>query len=138
MIPLQGLVLEHECDDDCEYRQGNDFLDYLELHQTERAAVVDEAYPVGRHLGAVFEEGYTPGEKYHKDERPAGRNLHFLKLEVAVPCECHEDIGCNKEQYCAQCFHHHVCPILFGAAKIVFLRLNPIDKLQNTSYFCLS
>ena len=100
MVPLQGLVLEHEGDDDSEDGEGDDFLDDLQLHEGERAAVFDEAYPVGRHLGAVFEEGHSPGEEDDKDEGPSGGDFHFLQLEMAVPCEGHEYVGGDQKEDC--------------------------------------
>ena len=71
MVPLQGLALEHHCDDNGEYGKGYDFLDNFELHEGERPSVVDESYPVCRNLSAVFQERYSPGEKYYHDKRPA-------------------------------------------------------------------
>ena len=60
MIPLEALAFEHEGYHDGEDRQGNHFLDDLELHERERTSVLDESDPVCRHLGAILEEGYDP------------------------------------------------------------------------------
>ena len=60
VVPLQALSFEHYCDDDCKYRQGNDFLDDFQLHEVEGAAVAVEADAVGRDLCAVFKECDSP------------------------------------------------------------------------------
>ena len=105
MVPLERLSLEHHGHEDCEDRQGNHFLDDLELHKVERTAVLDKADAVGRHLCAVFKKGHTPREEDDKDERPACRDLHLLKLQVTIPCECHEYIRCYQKEDCPKCFH---------------------------------
>ena len=92
MVPLQGLALEQEGDDDREDGQGDDFLDDLELHQVEGTAVAVEADAVGRDGEAVLEKSDAPGEEDDEDERPAGGNLHLLEFEMAVPRERHEDV----------------------------------------------
>ena len=91
-VPLKSLPLEHHCDDDSEHGEGDDLLDDLELDKAEGAAVSRETDTVRRNLGAIFEKSETPGEKNHEYERPGGGNLHFLKLEMAIPGECHENI----------------------------------------------
>ena len=39
VVPVKGLALEEEGDDEGEDKQGDDFLNDLELHEAERAAV---------------------------------------------------------------------------------------------------
>ena len=92
MIPLDGLAPEDEGDDDGEYREGNHFLDNLQLHQVEGAAVSLETNAVGGHGEAILKEGNAPGEKDDEDERPAGGDFHFLQFEVTVPGERHEHV----------------------------------------------
>ena len=60
VIPLKGLALEHEHCHEGEHRQGDHFLNHLELHEAEGTAVLNESDPVGRDLGAVLEEGHSP------------------------------------------------------------------------------
>ena len=92
MVPLDRLPMEEEVDDDREDGQGDNFLDDFQLHQVEGAAVALEADPVGRDGEAVLEEGNAPRKQDDEDERPAGGDFHLLELEMAVPCERHEDI----------------------------------------------
>ena len=47
MVPLESLAFEKKGDNQGKYRKGNYFLDYLQLHQVEGTAVVDETYAVG-------------------------------------------------------------------------------------------
>ena len=96
MVPVETLTLEHYRNHDGEYCEGYRFLDHFQLHEVERASVSVEADTVGWYLCAVFKEGHAPREKDHNDERPAGGDLHLLKLEVTVPCKCHEYVRCNK------------------------------------------
>ena len=96
MVPLYGLPLEQEGDDDGKNGQGNHFLDHLELHQVEGAAVSVETDPVRRDGQAVLEEGDAPREKDDQDEGPASGDLHLLEFEMTVPGECHEDVRKNE------------------------------------------
>ena len=60
MIPLKSLAFEHYSNKNGKYCQGDYLLDDLKLHQVERTTVLDESDPVRRHLGTVFEKGYSP------------------------------------------------------------------------------
>ena len=105
VIPVDGLTLEDERDDDGEDRQGNDFLDDLELDEAERTAVEGVADTVGRDGEAVLEECYAPGEQDDQYERPARGYLHFIQFEVPVPCERHEDVRADEHQYGPNTLH---------------------------------
>ena len=48
---------------------------------------------VGWNLGAIFKKRQSPGEEDDQNERPARRDLHLLKLQMAVPRECHKYVG---------------------------------------------
>ena len=96
MIPVDGLSLEDEQDDDAEDGQGDNFLNDFELQEVERAAVVLEADAVGRDCEAVFKKGDTPREKDDADQRPSGRDFHLGEFQVSIPGERHEDIRENK------------------------------------------
>ena len=96
VVPVDGLPLEDEEDDDGEYRQGDDLLDDLKLDKVERSSVLGVADAVGRDCEAVLEEGYAPGEQDDHDKRPARRYLHFTQFEMPVPCECHEDVRADE------------------------------------------
>ena len=60
VVPVDGLSLEDEEDDNGEDREGDDFLDDLELDEIERAAVLGVADAVGGDGQAVLEESYAP------------------------------------------------------------------------------
>ena len=92
MIPVERLAVKHKRDEDGEYRQRNDLLDYFQLKQAERPAVSREADAVRRHGEAVFEKGYAPGKKYDQYERPARGDFHLLELKMPIPRESHKDI----------------------------------------------
>ena len=109
VVPLEGLALEEEVDDDREDGQGDGFLDDLQLHEVEGTAVAGEADAVGRDGEAVFEEGDAPGEQDDQDQRPAGRDFHLLEFEVAVPRECHEDIRADQHQDSPNSLLHNAC-----------------------------
>ena len=105
MVPVQGLALEKNGNNQSEDYQGHDLLDDLELDKAEGAAVSRETDTVRRNLGAIFEKSKTPGEKNNEYERPGSGNLHFLKLEMAIPGECHEYVGEYQQYYCEKSFH---------------------------------
>ena len=115
MVPLEVLALEEEVHDDREDGQGNDLLQDLELHQAEGAAVAAEADAVGRHGQAIFEEGDSPGEQDDEDQRPSGRDLHFLQFEMSVPRERHEHVRQDEHQYGPDSLHNF---LVKSAAKL--------------------
>ena len=115
MVPLERLALEDEHHDNREDRQRNDFLDDLQLHQVERAAVAVETDAVGRDGEAVLEKGDAPREQDDEDERPAGRHFHFLQFQVPVPGEGHKDVGANQHQDGPESLHNE---FVFPGAKI--------------------
>ncbi len=105
MIPLQWLPFEQ---DSYQYRedcQRNSLLDNLQLHNVERTAVLIEPDPVGRHLGAIFEECQSPRKQNDEKYRPARGNLHFLQLEMPIPGESHKNIGYNQQSDCQDSLH---------------------------------
>ena len=106
VVPVEGLALEEEVDDEGEDAQGDGFLDDLELHEVEGAAVADEADAVGGDGQAVLEKGDAPGEQDDEDERPAGRDFHFLQFEVAVPRQRHKHIAQYEQQYSINSVHN--------------------------------
>ena len=59
MIPAKLHVKRHHAEED-EHAERDNFLNHLELHKVERSSVIHESYPVGRHLGAVFEKCDSP------------------------------------------------------------------------------
>ncbi len=62
MVPLDGLALEEEGDDDGENGQGDHFLNHLELNQAEGTAVALETDAVRGNGEAVLKEGEAPRE----------------------------------------------------------------------------
>ena len=97
VIPLQSLCTEHHkghCGEDC---KGNNLLNHFELHQVERTSVANETDAVCRNLCTVLKECNAPGKYDDRKNRPPRGNLHLLKLEVAVPGECHKDVGCHQQ-----------------------------------------
>ena len=105
MIPLDGLSLEQEGDDDGEDGQGDHFLDDFQLQQVEGTAVAHEADPVGGDGEAVLEKGDAPRKQDNEDEGPSGGDFHLLKLEMTVPGEGHEDIREHQHQNSPKPFH---------------------------------
>ena len=119
MVPLQGLALEQEGDDDREDGQGDHFLDDLELHQVEGTAVAVEADAVRRNGEAVLEEGDAPREQDDEDERPAGGDLHLLQFEMTVPCECNENVRKDEHDDGPDTLLHS--PVWNWGAKLILL-----------------
>ena len=71
-----------------EHGEGDDFLNGFELRHAEFVG----ADAVGGNLEAVFEKSDHPTDD---DDLEEGRRFVF---EVAVPGECHEDVGAGQEQ----------------------------------------
>ena len=109
MVPLKGFVVENGCCDDRKYRQGDGFLDDLELHEGERPSVNAAAYGICGNHEEVFDEGNTPRRENHQNQRPVGADVHFFEFEVAVPGGGHKDVTDNQENDCKDSgFHNDV------------------------------
>ena len=92
MIPVQRFSLEEDRRKDREDDEGDDLLDYLQLQQGERSPVAHIADAVRRNLTRIFRQSNKPGEKNDAVERPVGNDLHFLKFQMSIPSEGHEDV----------------------------------------------
>ena len=114
MIPLDGLPFEQESNDDREDGKRQHFLNNFQLHQVEGTAVPLKADPVGRYGETVLKEGDAPGKEDDKDKRPARGNLHFLQFEMAVPCECHENIRKNQHEDGPKALHSVLVNLYLG------------------------
>ena len=97
MVPVEVLPLEEDVGDDNEDDERDDLLNDLQLHQGERAAVSDEAYPVGRYLTAVFKEGDCPREEYDAQQRPVCGDAGLVELQVSVPRQRHKNVAANEQ-----------------------------------------
>lgn len=106
VVPADGLALEDRGHDDGEDGQRDGFLYNLQLHQREGAAGNLRPDAVGRYHEAVLKEGHAPRQGDDGYQRPVGDELHLLELEVAIPGECHEDVGADEQQYGQQSFRH--------------------------------
>ena len=113
VVPLDGLPLEENGDDEGEDRQRNDLLDDLQLHKVERAAVLVETDAVGRDQKAVFEESDAPGKEDDPDERPVAGDLQCIEFEVPVPGKSHQDVRKNEHQYRPKSVHRGTKIIIF-------------------------
>lgn len=78
VVPVEGFALETKGHDDCEYYQGDDFLQNLQLNQGEGAAVVQKADAIGGHLTHVFKQGDAPREEDDGYEGPVATDTRFL------------------------------------------------------------
>ncbi len=70
MIPMQALPLEEHVRNNCKYDERNALLDNFELYQSEGTAIANEAYTIGWHLTAIFEECYYPTKYNDTKQRP--------------------------------------------------------------------
>ena len=93
MIPLEFLAIEHEHGDYSEHGQSNSLLNYLELEEGERAACAAVAHTVGRNHKTIFQERQAPGEEDDGYQRPVFDHAGLREFEIAIPGECHKDIG---------------------------------------------
>ena len=92
MVPMQSFALEQDSGENGKDNQRDDLLNDLQLHQRERASIAGKAHAVGRDLKRIFSQGYAPRKQNHRIQRPAGRHLHLLQLQVAIPGKGHEDV----------------------------------------------
>lgn len=113
MIPVQAFSFEQERSKYSEDYQSNHFLQDLELDQGERPAVALETNPVGRDLESIFEQGDSPRKQNDREQRPVGTDLHFLQLQVPVPCKSHENVRDNQHPDCRQDFWIHCINALY-------------------------
>ncbi len=87
IIQLEGLLHVKERETR-EYGHGDDFLQHFQLPQV----VIPDADPVGGNLEHIFKEGYSPTSEDDKRQRLAAH-----VLQMAVPCERHENVGEEKQ-----------------------------------------
>ena len=106
MVPLQRFVIEYRYRDNREDRQRNCFLDDLQLHQAEGAAIDFAADGVGGNHEEIFDKRNAPRRKNHKNQWPVGADVHFFEFEVAVPSESHENVGAAEEENCKNTSFH--------------------------------
>ena len=92
MVPVKGLGLEAEGQDERKDDERYTLLDDLELNQIEGTAVDIGPYAVGGNHDAILKESQAPGCQDDQYQRPVRTYFHLLKLEVAVPRECHQNI----------------------------------------------
>ena len=105
MIPAKRHM-ESDGREDNKDHKGNDLLDDFELHECERSTAAVKAYTIGRHLKAILEEGYSPGEQNNKNEwRGVGKETDVLQFEMAVPGKSHQHVRENQHQYCPESLH---------------------------------
>ena len=107
MIPLDGLRLEDKGTDDSEYRKRYGFLDDLQLHQVERAAVGVGSHAVRRDHEEILQQCYSPRKEYDDDERPVlGAGNDLRKFQLSVPRERHEDIRYDQQDDGPESLHN--------------------------------
>ena len=50
-----------------------------------------------RYLEDIFQKCNAPAYQYNCKQRTALQDIPFFKLQVPVPCECHEEVGYYEE-----------------------------------------
>ena len=70
MIPMETFALEQHVGNDGKDDERNALLNNLELNKSEGSAFAHEAYTIGWHLTAIFEERYQPAEYNNTNQRP--------------------------------------------------------------------
>lgn len=70
MIPMKTFALEEHVSNNCKDDERNALLNNLELNKSEGTAVAHEAYTIGWHLTAIFEECYYPTKYNDTKQRP--------------------------------------------------------------------
>lgn len=93
VIPLQRFVFEQQ---ECKNRkdqQRDNFLNYFQLHQSEGTAVLAVADAVGRYHETIFHESDEPTGEDEAEQARFLEKFQVLEFQVAVPGECHEDVG---------------------------------------------
>ena len=98
--------MEYRYRDGRENGERNRFLDDFQLHQTEGPAVDAAADAVGGNHEAIFKEREPPRGEDHENQRPVGADVHFFKFEVAVPSECHKNVGAAEKKNCKNTGFH--------------------------------
>ena len=69
----------------------------LQPYILSKLAIALETNFIGRHLHAIFKEGYNPRKCYYTDERPSVADVHLVKFQMTVPRKCHKHV-CSNEQ----------------------------------------
>ncbi len=103
---MERLALEHDHGDYCENGKGDYFLDDLQLEEREWSTITNEADTIAWNLKAILEKCQAPREEDYAYQRPTVGDVHFLKFQMTIPSESHEDVGANKEEDCVESVHN--------------------------------
>lgn len=103
---MKRFALEKNHSHDCEHGKGDYFLNDFQLEERERSAVTDKADSVAWHLKTILEECQAPREEYYAYQRPTVGDVHFLKFQMTIPSEGHEDVRTNKKENCVESVHN--------------------------------
>ena len=105
MIPFH-LHVKRDHRKDHKNHQCDYLLQYLQLHQTERATIPLKPDTIGGHLQAIFKKCYAPGDGYHTYQRQALEPRKLSHLQMAIPRQCHKHIRRHQKQYCIKTIHN--------------------------------
>ena len=92
MIPAKSLRSKQQHGKNRKNRQGNHFLNDLELPEIKRAAVFRITDPVGGNLKTVFKQGDSPTKQNDSRQTPVAEPVHFFKFQMPVPGKSHKYI----------------------------------------------
>ncbi len=127
------LCLKSKRREDDEHGEGDHLLYYFQLQQGEAATVTLKADAVGRHLEAILEKGDEPADQDHPDERQFAEPAVLSQLQVAVPCQCHKDVGNDQQADREQIIHTDISKI--GCKSSTFP--HTISTFPHTIYYCM-
>ena len=120
MIPVNRLVLKHDVGDDAEYHERDAFLYDFQLHKGKRTAIACISHAVGGHLATIFKESDCPRKGNHADKRPIGTGTRLLHTKMSIPCQCHEHVAQQEQQYCVYTTHNYLGFKNYAKVHIIF------------------
>lgn len=117
MVKPECFVAENQQTEHDKDRQGDNFLKYFQLDETEWSAIALIANAVGRHLKHIFEKSYCPTYQYNPCKVELIESAYVLEFQMTIPGKRHKGIGQNQQGNSSKRFHR----INFGAKFCFFL-----------------
>jgi len=98
VVGFQGFSLKENGSEYHKYHEGDNLLDYFELHERKGTSGTLEADSISRHLGTIFEKCYCPTQEYYTKKSPVGDQFtSAAKFEVAIPGQSHKTVGYHQQ-----------------------------------------
>jgi hypothetical protein len=110
VIPPKGKIFEKDQRESRKDDKRDHLLDHLQLDKGERASLLLETDPVGRHLETIFKKSNPPADEDNGEQGRMPGTVLPEKTQMPVPGHRHKSVGKDqkpdsvKDRFHALCF----------------------------------